>query len=75
MIRDFAAKLRDDNQAVILDVWPDMTHEFEANGSDLADSMEALMRMKKLIEENERTSGVGLKALDKQKYTELYYIP
>lgn len=73
MIRDFAAKLHAENQAVMLDVWPDMTHEFQAYGSDLTDSMDALMRMKKLIEENEGERGVGLKALDKQKYTELYH--
>ncbi|QTD46257.1 alpha/beta hydrolase [Ottowia testudinis] len=49
MIRDFARELRQQGAAVVLDVWPHMTHEFHAYGDDLPESKEAIERLKAAI--------------------------
>ena len=45
MIRDFALKLASDARHVTLDVWPEMTHVFQAHGLTLPESREALERI------------------------------
>ncbi len=49
MIRDFAAKLRSEGHPAMLDVWPNMTHNFHAHGGTLAESREALDRIAEAI--------------------------
>lgn len=44
MIRDFAEIARGQGADVSLDVWPDMTHDFQAFGSMLPESREALAK-------------------------------
>ena len=49
MIRDFARTVATQGCEVTLDVWPDMTHEFQANGLTRPDSREAIERMRQAI--------------------------
>ena len=50
MIRDFAATAIRQGADVRLDVWPHMTHEFQAYGSMLTASRDALLRFSDVIE-------------------------
>jgi len=45
MIRDFAEELERQKCEVLLDVWPNMIHEFQGSGSLLPESREALERI------------------------------
>ena len=45
MIRDFAAKLEREGGHVTLDVWPEITHVFQAHGLTRPESAEALARI------------------------------
>ncbi len=49
MIRDFARTVAEQGCAVTLDVWPDMTHDFQAHGLSHPDSAEAVERLKQAI--------------------------
>jgi epsilon-lactone hydrolase len=49
MIRDFAATVRGQGAAVMLDVWEHMTHDFQASGSMFPESREALHRMRTIV--------------------------
>lgn len=50
MIRDFASTLDQQQAAVMLDVWPDMTHEFHAYGDTLPESQQAIRRIRNWID-------------------------
>ena len=50
MIRDFADVARGQGADVLLDEWPNMTHNFQANGRTLPESAEALQRMAEEID-------------------------
>lgn len=50
MIRDFAAELERQKCEVVLDVWPNMIHEFQGSGSLLPESREALERLGRLFD-------------------------
>jgi len=49
MIRDFARTVAEQGCAVTLDVWPDMTHDFQAHGLTHPDSAEAIERLKQAV--------------------------
>ncbi len=49
MIRDFAQKTKSDGTEVMLDVWPEMTHNFQMHGETHPDSKEAFKRLKEII--------------------------
>jgi acetyl esterase/lipase len=49
MIRDFASVLVEQGHDVTLDVWPSMTHVFQAHGNTLPDSAEAIGRIRMAI--------------------------
>lgn len=49
MIRDFARTVAEQGCVVTLDVWPDMTHDFQAHGLTRPDSAEAIERLKQAI--------------------------
>jgi epsilon-lactone hydrolase len=50
MIRNFAVSQAANGTEIMLDVWPDMTHEFQAYGSTLPESKEAFQRMRDAID-------------------------
>lgn len=50
MIRDFSTEARRQGARVRLDVWPHMTHEFQAYGDALPESREALRRLGQAID-------------------------
>lgn len=49
MIRDFASMLQDRKIEAVLDVWPTMTHNFQAHGTTIPESKEAFERMRQVI--------------------------
>jgi epsilon-lactone hydrolase len=49
MIQDFVAAAKGQGAAVALDVWEDMTHDFQAYGSYLPESAEALGRLREEV--------------------------
>jgi epsilon-lactone hydrolase len=49
MIRDFARVVADQGCEVTLDVWPEMTHNFQANGLTRIESAEAIKRIRVAI--------------------------
>lgn len=49
MIRDFAKIANKQGSEIILDVWPEMTHNFQAHGQTHPDSAEAFSRMQQAI--------------------------
>lgn len=49
MIRDFANVIKAQGTEVALDVWPEMTHNFQMHGRTHPDSKEAFDRMKEII--------------------------
>jgi len=51
MIRDFAQLVRSQGGRVMLDVWEDMPHNFQAHGSTIRESHEALKRIGEMIDE------------------------
>ncbi len=58
MIRDFAVALESQRVPVMLDVWQDMIHNFQAHGSTLRQSAEALRRIADVIADHVGTEGV-----------------
>ncbi len=60
MIRDFAKEAQAQGALIHLDVWPDMTHEFQAYGSTLPESDHALAR---LLEAIQWTQGAGFSSI------------
>ena len=50
MIRDFADAARAQGVDAVLDVWPHMTHEFQAYGSMLPESRDALARLARVVD-------------------------
>jgi acetyl esterase/lipase len=49
MIRDFAEKTKSQGTEIMLDVWPEMTHNFQMHGETHPDSKEAFERLKEII--------------------------
>ncbi len=49
MIRDFADELASQGAEATLDVWPDMIHDFQANGTTRPESAEAFARIRSAI--------------------------
>ena len=50
MIREFAAVTRAQGADVTLDVWPHMTHDFQAYGSMLPESLDALAKLGAVVD-------------------------
>ena len=50
MIRDFADVTTAQGAQVMLDIWPDMVHNFQAHGSTHPDSREAFKRLNQIID-------------------------
>ena len=50
MIRDFAKEAQAQGALIHLDVWPDMTHEFQAYGCTLPQSDHALTRLQEAVQ-------------------------
>lgn len=57
MICSFAGVVKEQGAEVVLDVWPDMIHNFQAYGQTHPDSVEAFARMKEMIVLKTQTSG------------------
>jgi acetyl esterase/lipase len=49
-IQAFADRAREQNADVVLDTWPDMTHDFQLFGLDSPPSAEALRRIAEVID-------------------------
>ncbi len=56
-IEKFVARAQEQAVEVIFDIWPEMTHDFQAFGSDVPQSVEALQRVGQLIAERVPTRG------------------
>lgn len=52
MINEFALKLKKKNVNITLDIWPQMTHNFQFHGKNHPDSKDAFDRIQKVIIEN-----------------------
>lgn len=63
MIRDFAAGLARDSHEATLDVWPEMTHVFQAHGLTRPESAEALSRIAAAIARHAGAGGEDLPAI------------
>lgn len=70
MIRDFAARLKEQGCDVMLDVWSHMTHNFHAHGATRPESLEALERIRLAIDYRTNPDG-GKTALVPSATTEL----
>jgi epsilon-lactone hydrolase len=57
MIQEFVAIARQHGAAITLDVWKNMTHDFQAYGSFIPESAEALQKLHAQVDEHLGTSG------------------